>query len=483
MPKISVFPLENKEKDIQIEVISSNIQKTVEFNLKMINKYNIIQSNVANYSSDNLWLSEYCERNKIDDLIFGKALVQPDGSIFIEMSVFNKQKGAISLTRSETAATVLDIFYAADKLAVEMMHGFSGMHLGFGAVKFINSGDKGSYSVYIDNVAIGENIDNLSTVLNGPRKVIITQVRMFGEEILYDQTINILEDKTTEVNFSIPGFMEKESHSIAKHEKPIEENWDNKYSGKKIDKSFNELFKLLNVFEYSQTAIDKRKEVDEKFAQWNAKKESMGITRGLSILDKRVGISAYGALNIISPSYKDIESYPDKGSDNSNITPKAGIALSFNLASRIAIQTEFTATHIFTSYEYNRNDSPLIDERVADFGIFEIPVLLVLRVSPDKVFSLYAGGVFQIHFTNSNMLNIINGDEIEDHLMPFRKNNAAFAAGALFEIPLARSLFMSLDVRYTRTIQNWVDKSAGDTTYAELFLNCFHIGLGFGVKL
>jgi len=291
MPKISVFPLENKEKDIQIDIISSNIQKTVEFNLKMINKYNIIQSSVTNYSSDNLWLSEYCERHKIDDLLFGKALVKSDGSILIEMSVFNKQKGAISFTKSETAATVLDIFNAADKLAIEMMHSFSGMHLGFGAVKFINSGEKGSYSVYIDNVSIGDNIDNLSTVLNGPRKVIITQVRMFGEEILYEQTVNIQEDKTAEVNFSIPGFMGKESSSIARHETIIENSWEDKYLGKKIDKSFNELFKLLNVFDYSQTAIDKRKEVDDKFAEWNAKKKSMGKKRGLSILDKRVGIS------------------------------------------------------------------------------------------------------------------------------------------------------------------------------------------------
>ncbi|MCL2706095.1 MAG: hypothetical protein FWE72_07810, partial [Spirochaetaceae bacterium] len=184
MPKISVFPLENKEKDMQIDIISSNIQKTVEFNLKMINKYNIIQNSVTNYSSDSLWLSNYCEKNKIDDLLFGKALVKPDGSILIEMSVFNRQKSAISFTKSETAATVLDIFGAADKLAIEMMHSFSGMHLGFGAVRFINSGEKGPYSVYIDTVSIGENIDNLSTVLNGPRKVVITQVRMFGEEIL-----------------------------------------------------------------------------------------------------------------------------------------------------------------------------------------------------------------------------------------------------------------------------------------------------------
>jgi len=316
--------------------------------------------------------------------------------------------------------------------------------------------------------------------------VVITQVRMFGEEILYEQTVNIQEDKTAEVNFSIPGFMGKESSSIARHETAIESSWDNKYLGKKIDKSFNELFKLLNVFDYSQTAIDKKKEVDDKFAEWNAKKEGMGITRGLSILDKRVGISVYGALNVISASYKDFE-FPYNmydGNDSSNITPKAGIALSFNLAPRIAVQTEFAASHAYTNYRYNDIYGLLIDERVADFGTFEIPILLVFRVSPDKVFSLYAGGVFQINFTSEHMLNkLSNGDEYDEYSMPLKKYNAAFTAGALFEIPLAASLFLSFDARFTKSLSSWIDRAPDDTTYSELMLNCFHIGVGLGVKL
>ena len=484
MPNISVLPLENKEKDLQIEVISSNIQKTIEFNLKMINRYNIIKNSVTDYSSNTSWISDYCEKNKIDDLIFGKALVQPNGSVFIEMSVFDKQKGMISLTKSETAATVLDIFNASDKLAIEIMDSFSGMHLGFGALKFINSGEKGTYSVYIDNLHIGENIDNLSTVLNGSREIIITQVRMFGDIKVYEKTINIPEDKTIEINFTIPGFLEKESSSVAKHESIIEDNWDEKYSGKKIDKSFNELFKLLNIVEYSQTAINKKKEVEDKFAQWNAKKASMGITRGLSILDKHVGISVYGAFNILASDFNE-KDHSFQGEDTTNITPKAGVAVSINLLSRLALQSEFAVSQVYTRYKYDMSYPSPIEERIADFGIYEIPILLVFRVSPDKVFSLYAGGVIQIRMEGSNIRNK-NSDSTENNepTMPINKYNRAFAAGALFEIPLVSSLFLSFDVRYMKPVDSWIGNASGKSSAdSELNLNCFHIAIGLGVKL
>ena len=456
-PKISIFPLENREKELQIEVISQNIQKTVEFNLKMINKHNVIQNSVTDYSSDTTWLINYCEKNNLDDLIFGKASIQPNGSVLIEMSVFNREKAATTLTKSEKAETILDIFKAADKLAVEMMDGLSGMHLGFGGIKFINSGEKGKYSVYVDNVFAGENIADLPKVLNGSRSVVITQERMFGNTKIYDKTISIEEEKTVEIGFSVPGFLEKEGDSVSKEEIYIEKNWDSLYSGKNIDKSFDTLFKLLSITDYSKTASEKKKQIEEKFAQWNAKKESMGLKRGLSILDKTFGISLYGAASIIHS-----EDIGYSGIDLSPM-PKFGLAFSVNLSSYFALQTEF-AVSIFTELDENNNYSIFENKK---FTMFEIPLFIMLRVPPDKVLSIYAGGVFQYH-----------GEMYKEFSEPPQKPyNPAFAAGALFQIPLGSLLFFSFDFRYTKPFTSWID-----SYYADLSFDFFHLAFGLGVK-
>ncbi len=470
-PRISVFPLENQEKDLQIEVISRNIQKTIEFNLKMINKYNIIQNAITEYPNSNSWLLAYCEKNNIDDLIFGKAVMQSSGSIIIEMSVFNRHKAAITLTKSETAETVFEIFEAADKLAVEMMGSFSGMHIGFGDLKFINNGDKGKYSVYIDNVFAGEDIEDFPKVLYGERHIKITQVRMFEETAIYDNNIIVTENKTTEVLFSIPGFLEKESKAISQEEIYIDKNWDNKYSGSSIDKSFDKLLKLLGTVTYSQTAIDKKKEVEDKLAQWNAKKKEEGLTRGLSILDKRLGVTAFGGINLMYPRYEETNLSGWESVLTAN--PKFGASISVNMLSYLAFQVELTYTMATADYE-----NPNYLSKGADFELLEIPALLIFRFPPYKVFNIYGGGVFQLHVGDSQYGFIKDSDdhEYEDSSVPLKTYGTALAVGALFEMPM-KLIFMSFDFRYVRSITNWADDST-----ATLYPDYFHATVGFGIK-
>ena len=468
MARVSVFPLENPEKDLQVEVISINIQKTIEFNLKIINKFNIIPNNITDYSSDIAWLLNYCEKNNIDELIFGKALMQANGSVFIEMSVFNKRKAATTLTKTETADTVLEIFGAADKIAVEMMDSFSGMVMGYGELKFTNSGEKGTYSVYIDNIFAGENINNFSRIVIGQRQIVITQERMFGNIKIFDKAINITEDKITEIIFSIPGFLEKESNSIVKLETYIEKNWDKKYSSKDVEKSFNSLLKLLTITEYSQTAAEKKKEVEEKFAQWNVKKQDMGINNVLSMLDKPLGISIYGAANVMAPTFN--EDGTGKWESNNNFTAKAGVAVSVNFLSYFALRAEFAMVQIDASAKEESTDT----KKLTAFNMAEIPLLLLLRVPPDKLLSIYAGGVYQLYMSGDKNLKTYGSSDV----FSLKSSGQGLVLGALFEIPLSSYVFLSFDIRYTRSLTNWIeDKSA------EFFITYFHMGLGLGLKI
>ena len=472
-PKISIFPLENKGKELQIELISENIQKTMEFNLKIINQHNVIPNSLTDYtdySSDNLWLLYYCEKHNIDDIVFGKALLKPNGSVFIEMSVFNREKAVKTLTKSEKAETINDISKAADKVAIKIMESLCGMQLGFGEVKFINSGEQGKYSVYIDNVFAGENSVDLPKVLIGTRTALIIQERMFGNTIIHDKTISIEEDKTVEIGFSVPGFLEKESSAVSKEEKYIDKNWDSLYSGKNIEKSFNELFKLLSITDYSQTAYGKKKEIEEKFAQWNIKREDNSI---FALFDNPMGVSIYSGMNLNLLRYSEVGS--SGWSAENNFGPKLGFSILFNMPPYLGFQSELSITTLSVHYK-NETTGEI---KGADLDLLELPMLLLFKFPPNKVFSIYAGGVlqFRVGYYEYGYIDAGGGCYQKDKDVTLTRLGAAFAGGILFEIPLSTSSYMSFDFRYVRSIVNWTDES-----FAELYPDYFHMTVGFGFK-
>jgi hypothetical protein len=176
---------------------------------------------------------------------------------------------------------------------------------------------------------------------------------------------------------------------------------------------------------------------------------------------------------MISPEYTE-QVYLDSGEDGFAFLPKAGLSFSVNLSSYFALQTEFAASKVHAGYNYN--NIPI--QRELEFGMFEIPLLIMFRFPPDKVFSIYAGGVFQYRFSgNEYVANKINGDKQDDLSMPVKPYNTALAAGALFQIPVGSALFLTFDFRYTRSLESWIDSDV-----AELYFNSFHMALGLGVK-
>ena len=477
-PKITIFPLENKEKDLQIDVISRNVQRTVELNLKMLDQYIVEDNNITEYTGTPDWLSSYCSSNNIDNIIFGKADVSKTGSVVLQMSVFNRASKTISLTKTENAETLFDIFKASDLLAIGMIEGFSGMQLGFGELKFTNTGEKGKYSVYIDKVLAGEDISALPTIMTGKKNIKITQERMFGSYVVYNEKTIIEEKKITEVVFSIPGFLSTESKVIQKEEKIINNNWDDKYSIKIIEKSFKKLFENLTVEGYSESEAAKRAETKEKYLAWEKQKE--GWTGRITILDKPVGISFFSGGGWMENKYKnDLQQAQDY--NHGGFSFKIGVALSVNMPYNLAVQTGFEYSgwwdaNFRDDWVNNPYGSGYSQANSIDADLVDIPLFLMYRL-PGKFISVFGGLVFQLRVGGRDYAYDENGHE--DPGMPIGDIGWSFATGIKGEIPLGRSLFMEMGIRYTYGITDkWIDADG-----QSLSINTFHILLGFGWKL
>jgi len=482
-PKITVFPLENLERDLQIDVISRNVQRTVELNLKMMDKYIVENNNITTYSGTDDWLLNYSTKNNIDNIIFGKAVIDNrTGSVMLQMSVFNKASKSTTLTKTENAETLFDIFKASDLLAIGMIEGFSGLTLGFGELKFTNSGEKGKYSVYIDNVFAGEDVTNLSTIMTGNKNVKITQARMFGNYVLYNNKELVEEKKITEVVFNIPGFLERESKTIVKEENTINKNWDDKYSSKQVDGSFKKLFDRFKVEGYSESEAAKKKEIEERYAAWEKQKENW--PGRITMLDKPFGVSFFFGGGWYEGYYDDktdgLSSNDYNRGEGGGF--KAGAAFSVNMPYNLALQTGFEYTSTEVKFREDHGDEMGITrggERI-DLDLVEVPLFIMYKL-PGKYVSIYGGPVFQVKARGNDYAyhHGDNDEAIEDFGMPVGNSGWAIAGGIKGEMPISKSAFLELGIRYTKGLTDkWID----DEEYQTLSINYFNILLGFGVK-
>lgn len=269
-PRITVFPLENPSNDVQIDIISHNVKNTAELNLKMLDKYHVLSPpSDINITGSADFLS-YCEKNSIDNVLFGKSVLQSDGSIDLEMSVFSREEERITLTEKAKAETLFDIFNASDRLVVALMQSFSGTHMGFGSILLKNTGTEGLCQVYIDDIYIGDNIEKIPRILNGERKIKIKQERMFGEYIVKEDEIFVSEGDEAVFHFNIPGFLDTELDAVAKHEKVLDKYTSDKSREKKVNKAFDSLGELLIITEYSAAAENKKEEIALRRTEWEA---------------------------------------------------------------------------------------------------------------------------------------------------------------------------------------------------------------------
>ncbi len=472
-PRIAVFPLINPSEDPQVDIISGNVKKTAELTLKMIDMYEVVDADVSSYENSSQWFTEYASRNSIDSIIFGKAVMNDDGSILLEMSVFSRTDNDITITENETAETVFDIFDASDRLLISMMETFSGLeHIGFGNLRISNKGEEGRYSVFIDNVLIGENVEELPKVLNGDRVVRIEQNRMLGLFVVAEEKIFLRENEQKVLEFSIPGFTEGELLEISSLENFIDKNWDKKYSSKKIDKNFEKLSELFSVTDYSKSARIKKTSILDKKEDWNDHKKKWGIEKGLSILDKRLGIAGFFGANI---SFPDFSSSIDPDADSGNeIGQKYGGSVSFNILKHLALQAEYN----YTEYRAKIERPLYIDTTTVDLQ--EIPIILLLRM-PNKVMSAYGGISFmkKIGDAVQEREEIATGDittitESGDNMV--ETDGTAFIMGALFEIPMNR-IYLMIDFRYSSADDDW-SKDPNE----ELFPGYMSMTAGLGLK-
>ncbi len=209
---VTVLPAKVPSDNPQIKLIASTVTDTVSLTIKLLGKYKFVRIPLSEKQKNNYSLKELkslSERYNIDNIIFG-SISESKNNIVFNFSVYNKAKGKVVLKKEATTESIFDIFNISDNLTIELIEGFSNVHIAFGNVTLKNEGEKGSYSVFIDGQFIGKNVEEINHIFYGKHVLTIKQKRLNSEKIIFEQNIEIPENSTIIVHFKIPYLTKKE---------------------------------------------------------------------------------------------------------------------------------------------------------------------------------------------------------------------------------------------------------------------------------
>jgi len=263
--KVAIIPISCDDSDQYLSVASRTVVSTLELVLGMSGRYEVIIESSGMPEN----IPGYCEKHGIPNLIHGKSFFTEKDEIVFELAVYNIEKNEVIITKREIAETVLDVFTAADTLALTLAESFSGMQMVFGKVKLISMGDRGEFRVRIGESLTVPESDTMEMVLAGKRVIEIIQYRMFGSYTVITYEIEILENQITDIVFYIPGFTSAEMELVKKKEALIKKHLSsffNKREGiKKAIEIYNELIEEdLAITDYSRTAFEKKNKLIEE---------------------------------------------------------------------------------------------------------------------------------------------------------------------------------------------------------------------------
>ena len=420
-PRIAVKKLTVSDaENIQLQVISERVTDNTELVLKFMNEYDLTSVDFSGAAESEAALLEYCNKNNIDNIVYGKTYTGEDNSFVIEMSVYSRGKEQTVMTRTGTAETALDIFEASDKLTASIIEEFSGVHIAFGKIHLTGTGVEGSYQPFVDGEPFPENSSQIDNLLIGKRTVEIKQTRMLGETVIDTQEIIVKENSITELSFEIPHLLPAESEVIGEQDRIITKNWDKRKKKEKVTKAFNDIYTLLSDTPWNTSLAELREEYRKKQADYEADyAELMKTGTREFIVGASLGMNISSAEKRI---YDDGDSDSDYDpvdiydwNDESHTGPSLGINVQYQLFNNIYIQTEFNYKEIFLS-EYGSMDNYI--------QMIEIPVLFKLTEQFSRHrFSMYmgpsfyriikAGGIFEKDYSSAEFTNL---DQVENDI-------------------------------------------------------------------
>ena len=208
-PRVLVVPLANLTGQGQNAIVADTSTDTVILTLRLLDRYDLLPYDDSIPPSERLIgatddeLAGVATEAGADNIVYGSLRIDEEGAFAFQLFVFDRAEGRIAVRAESASPTLFGVFDAADALVTEAVSGFSGIRIGFGALRVESEGE-GDFVLVVDGSVIGDNVRTIDRLLIGERTVTIRQRRGTGEVAISSQEIRVSEGETAIVRFTFP---------------------------------------------------------------------------------------------------------------------------------------------------------------------------------------------------------------------------------------------------------------------------------------
>jgi hypothetical protein len=266
--RVGYVPFVNAGEDMRYEIVCSTATDTLELELGMVPFFEVVRiGDIDPYKRSDL-LKDYARKQSLDYVLFGKAGPGRSGEVVLQMSVLDRGRNAVSISREETAETIFNVFGTAERLVVNVVRDFSGLSIGFGAVEAVNTGEEGDYDVYVDGSPLGKNFQSSRKIFNGNRLFEAKQKRMLGPEVIYSKIVTVREGGETRVEFAVPYLTMREREHLGRLQETIDRLKDDRREEETVLGTFTELLSLFQDVSYCKRLAEERERIRQREVEY-----------------------------------------------------------------------------------------------------------------------------------------------------------------------------------------------------------------------
>jgi hypothetical protein len=268
LPRVEVFNFANSSGQASLDAACAAASSSLALTLRQMGGYEVLPSEQAPQAVNADYLRAWAEGHGADFVLFGSLEAPQPGRYACSLSLFDRARGLVTITKRSPPASIMDIFDAMDDLVANLIDSMAGRHIGFGRVDFVNRGEKGDYRVTMDGIEAGSNLSSLGKVLAGEHGVRVVQRRMLGELELARRTIRLGEGESAEVEFSLPAITSEEKERLETLEAEIRAGMKKAEAREKVDGKLAELVGLLGKAGSGPAFEDYRRRAFQLSGEW-----------------------------------------------------------------------------------------------------------------------------------------------------------------------------------------------------------------------